>query len=373
MKGAAASRLVAAGLFAVRLGDQVGGHERHAAGVALCRGAGDLWTVAWGLGQIGWVLLLRGDVIPARDRFAESVSQFREIGQPWGTPIVLASLGLALALTDDTGTFQVLDESIALARAQGDSWSLARCYEHIGDAARVAGDTQRARVAFEECLRYFRELGYVNAGAVARYDLGSLALLERNVPGAASHFSEALEIHLEHGDQQGLAKVLMGFARMAARLGRPEAAARLLGAATARFDAINLALWLVDQAEVDRVTRDLRRTLGDAAYAAAREQGRALSTEAATAAARTIAEEAMTVKVAPGEDTLGSQFGLTPREVEVAHLLARRLTDREIADALFISPKTAGNHVGSILAKLGVADRREAAALVMRLGVATTS
>jgi DNA-binding CsgD family transcriptional regulator len=81
----------------------------------------------------------------------------------------------------------------------------------------------------------------------------------------------------------------------------------------------------------------------------------------------------LTVKVAPGEATLGLALGLTPREAEVAQLLARRLTDREIADMLFISPKTAGNHVGSILAKLGVADRREAAALVIRLGGTSAS
>ena len=64
-----------------------------------------------------------------------------------------------------------------------------------------------------------------------------------------------------------------------------------------------------------------------------------------------------------------TRFGLTPREVEVLALLARRLTDREIAEALFISPKTAGYHVGNILGKLGVADRREAAARAVSEGL----
>jgi len=54
----------------------------------------------------------------------------------------------------------------------------------------------------------------------------------------------------------------------------------------------------------------------------------------------------------------------------VLRLLAQRLTDREIADALFISPKTAGNHVSNILAKLEATDRREAAALAVRHGLA---
>lgn len=60
---------------------------------------------------------------------------------------------------------------------------------------------------------------------------------------------------------------------------------------------------------------------------------------------------------------------MTPREVEVLrHLVAGR-TDREIATALFISPRTASRHVGAILAKLGAATRTEAAARAVRDGL----
>jgi DNA-binding NarL/FixJ family response regulator len=52
---------------------------------------------------------------------------------------------------------------------------------------------------------------------------------------------------------------------------------------------------------------------------------------------------------------------LTTRELEVLRLLAGGLTDRAIADALTISPRTVESHVGSILGKLGVRNRAEAA------------
>ncbi len=48
-------------------------------------------------------------------------------------------------------------------------------------------------------------------------------------------------------------------------------------------------------------------------------------------------------------------------------LVAEGRTNRQVAEALFISPKTAGVHVSNILAKLGVANRVEAAAVAHRL------
>lgn len=53
--------------------------------------------------------------------------------------------------------------------------------------------------------------------------------------------------------------------------------------------------------------------------------------------------------------------GLSKREVEVLRLVADGLTDREISEALGISPRTVGRHVGNILDKLGVRNRAEAA------------
>ncbi len=69
------------------------------------------------------------------------------------------------------------------------------------------------------------------------------------------------------------------------------------------------------------------------------------------------------VKKSPGQDP---DHGLSPREREVLRLLIEGRSDRAIGDALFISRRTASKHVGSIIAKLGVASRTEAVAHAMR-------
>ncbi|MFE7774660.1 AAA family ATPase [Streptomyces sp. NPDC057445] len=61
------------------------------------------------------------------------------------------------------------------------------------------------------------------------------------------------------------------------------------------------------------------------------------------------------------------ELGLTPRERDVLRLVAVGRTNRQIAEELYISPKTASVHVSNILAKLGVTGRGEAAALAHRL------
>ena len=61
--------------------------------------------------------------------------------------------------------------------------------------------------------------------------------------------------------------------------------------------------------------------------------------------------------------------GLTAREVEVLRLLARGLSNKEIAQKLVISPKTASNHVDHIYAKIGVSNRAAAGLFAVQQGL----
>jgi len=91
--------------------------------------------------------------------------------------------------------------------------------------------------------------------------------------------------------------------------------------------------------------------------------------------ARALARRARLRLPGPGPDSATAEpagvdsLGLTERELEVLSLLAAGRSNPQIADELFISPKTASVHVSNIIGKLNVSSRGEAAAVAHRLGV----
>jgi DNA-binding CsgD family transcriptional regulator len=71
----------------------------------------------------------------------------------------------------------------------------------------------------------------------------------------------------------------------------------------------------------------------------------------------------------PRRSTLENPAQLTARQIEIASLLREGLTNAEIAERLYITPKTAAHHVSAILSKLGVRTRRQAVVAAAELGV----
>lgn len=60
---------------------------------------------------------------------------------------------------------------------------------------------------------------------------------------------------------------------------------------------------------------------------------------------------------------------LTEREIEILHLLAKGLNNKDISERLFLSEGTVRNHVSTILSKLGVSDRTQAAVIALQHGL----
>ncbi|MFE4309565.1 MULTISPECIES: AAA family ATPase [unclassified Streptomyces] len=120
---------------------------------------------------------------------------------------------------------------------------------------------------------------------------------------------------------------------------------------------------LVEGGRREEATALLRQARATAVRLGARPLREDVELLAARARLSLTEEKQVPAPAEPADDT----FGLTPREQDVLRLVAAGRTNRQIAEELFISPKTASVHVSNILAKLGVAGRGEAAALAHRL------
>jgi DNA-binding NarL/FixJ family response regulator len=148
--------------------------------------------------------------------------------------------------------------------------------------------------------------------------------------------------------------------RVAAAAGDPDAE-RHLEAAMAAFASQQLALDAArTRLELARTVADPDVAVGEARIALA-EFERLGAPREADAAAAFLRERGVAGRTGP--KNLGT---LTRRELEVLALLGEGLTNAEIAARLFISTKTAGNHVSNVLSKLHLRSRSKAAAFAVR-------
>jgi DNA-binding CsgD family transcriptional regulator len=185
---------------------------------------------------------------------------------------------------------------------------------------------------------------------------GSLAAAREDWPAARAHFEEASAIADEYGDRWLLSTTcLPNLARTQLADGRAEVGTVLLGAAEAGRDAIEVPIPAREAAQHEELVAAARAALGEASFARAWETGRGMTLGEALAAAHDAAEP-----LEPDAAPPAGAGPLTRREAEVLRLVARGLTDAEVAEALVLSRRTVHAHLRSIYRKLEVGSRSAA-------------
>jgi tetratricopeptide (TPR) repeat protein len=269
------------GMHSYFLGDLVTARSRFEESVEIWRRLGEKPGLARALSALGLVRRIQGDYT-ARSLQEEAVAICRELGDRPATARALFMLGSAPGTPDDhVRAREALSESAALNRGLGDPWALAPVLLMLGIGAYQRGDYAEARPHFDEALGVFREVNDRWHLARTLQGLGQLERAEGNDLSAWTQFREALTLYQELAVPAGIANCLAGCAGDARS--RPERRVHLLAAADALWEALGVHLDPVDRAEVDREVGAARMMLGEAAFATAWAEGRAMTPEQAIA------------------------------------------------------------------------------------------
>ncbi|CAA9579804.1 MAG: hypothetical protein AVDCRST_MAG49-4660 [uncultured Thermomicrobiales bacterium] len=318
--------------WAAEFADLRGDHERAARlareALALSEQSGYALGVAIALHQQGVAAHWRGDLESAASLYGQGLARFRRLGEPiWH--------GIAL--------------------------------RHLGLVAGEQGDHATAEARYQESLTIWRELDHPWGVPSALRDLANEALVRGELAAALPLFQESLSGWQRLREKLHVGECFCGLARIAAATGQADRAARLLGST----DALNESMGYLPHKDygtrLAAAAIQARSALGEEAYDAAFAAGRQLQPDEAFA-------EAQAVKIAaaasPDRRSSGFAGDLSKREIEVLQLVAQGMTNAEVAERLFLSPRTVHAHVHAILAKLGVGTRVAATRKAIELGLA---
>ena len=232
--------------------------------------------------------------------------------------------------------------------------------------ARYQGDHATARALLAEALALYRAVGDKRGTAFALNRLGLVAHEEGDLATARALLVEGLTLCKELGHKRGISESLEALARLAGAQRQAGRAAQLGGAAEALRAAIGAPMPPVERVRHERALVAARGQLAAGAWAAAWTAGQVLPPEEAVVLALAVPDgpEAGAATPAPPGTTSASPpypAGLTAREIEVLRLVAEGLTDPQVAERLFLSPRTVNQHLRSVYNKLGVSSRAAAA------------
>jgi non-specific serine/threonine protein kinase len=263
-------------------------------------------------------------------------------------------------LAEDEGEFveaeRLIERGWEFARQAGLEWPMSIALYHLGIIAYGRGDLESARKHLEEARDSARALGDLLIPSWCLPFFALVALKENNLAHAAKCLRKALLSGWQSGLRHGDSTLLGVVAVLASALHEWRTAAELLGASAVRNHDTPFAL--PERTVFQETEASARLQLGADAYDGAWSRGHSMRADAITTEMERVLALAMDSFVSGNIDH--DPTALTAREQEVLRLLVEGRSNREIAELLFISHRTATTHVTHILAKFGVETRAAA-------------
>ncbi|MGP3933691.1 helix-turn-helix transcriptional regulator [Nonomuraea sp. KM88] len=277
---------------------------------------------------------------------------------------------LALLLGDHRGAVDQLEEAVrwyeentgVLAREDVLQGPFLPAF-YLALAAAFGRDPRAAAFA-ARCRKTAEDAGAQGEISMGVWVSGIERWLAGETEAALELFRTSIRIGRAIGYRYGAAWAIESLAWATAAQGRDDRAARLLGAAASIREILGLSLpgFQVYSGAHQECEAAVRERLGEEAFEAAAEEGAGLDVDEAVAyALEDPADPVRTgAEAAPRQRAEATE--LTPRELEVAGLIAQGVRNKEIAARLVISTRTAEGHVEHILTKLGFTSRTQIAA-----------
>jgi predicted ATPase/DNA-binding CsgD family transcriptional regulator len=319
------------------------------------------------LSEAGTFAFYRADFDRAIVLHGEALELYRDMGDDNGVAFALMCLGAQYSEKGDhERAVPFYEEALAISHRIGDKPNTASTLHNLAEVERLRGNYERAKALGMESIALSREIG--DKWRVARVVgwVGLAAVWSGHEHDLAEGLlKEALALDWELGSWAYGAYCLEAFAGVAEARGQVARAARLWGAAEAVRTNIGAPLPLEVRLLYESSVAAARSQLGEAAWEEAFAEGMAMSAGEA-------AEYALSEEVAPAapesapsgvetDEPLTTEH-LSAREREVAAMVAQGMSNRQIAQELYLSERTIENHVSKILRKLGRSSRTEIAA-----------
>ncbi|MER5181061.1 LuxR C-terminal-related transcriptional regulator [Streptomyces sp. NPDC002896] len=297
--------------------------------------------------------------LPSAEGFLKKAD---EIARKTGDPRLAAHVATwtgQYAMT--SGDIQAAREAFDVARAGhtalSDAEGLMMTLFLLGFLRSALGDHQGTSEACLEAVVRSESLGETWGRSYALWVLAFDAWTRQDLAVAGELAEQSLELKLGFRDDLGTALVVNLMAAIALDNGDPKKAAQLLGVASALWTSLETeALGPLLGARYEAITRAAQDRLGESTFQRLHESGRRLE----PGRRRSLALGGAAATCSDQEGAVPASDLLTPREREVASLLAEGLSNRSIATKLVLSPRTVEVHVQHILTKLGFRSRTEA-------------
>ena len=260
----------------------------------------------------------------------QALEMFRQLGDTRGVGGALQHLGtLARHRADLNRAAAYYEASLSAFREAGDSRGVVTSLAGLGSTTGYIGMYQPAMTLLEESQSLARQIGYERAIAIVSNWIGKVAHARGDNLQAAEAFREGLTVARKCGDAWLMAECLEGLAACAGVDGGPQRGTRLLGAAATLRSRLGSSVPPVDRPMYDQTLTRIRMALSSGAFAAAWAAGEAMPLDEVIkyALEPDPAGPSVTARVGTRQHHASE---LTSREREVAALIARGLSNRQI-------------------------------------------